>query len=189
MGIEIYTAASEDSDHQPPKDATEKYAQLSSELTWTCRVANCDCPGSLDLSRDFEGYGFDDPLFLQVSIMHVGWSVYFIVVFAVINLNMFVLLGRGAGLQRLSIGNQLALFSVANALSIASGEVAADWLLPYKLFGHVMNFGQPLYAYLLFWLDIAILIVLALWILSKKTKRRRPRTGTRAHTPNAEPPS
>ena len=67
---------------------------------------------------------------LQVNISHEGWSVYFILLFTIVNLITMVLLGKAVGLGAASPVIQLLLFSFAIASSVSSGEVAADWLFP-----------------------------------------------------------
>src|SRR6266404_1073944 len=84
FGVEIYTSTIDPDKYVPPKDSTEKYKELSSEVSWSCHVANVQCPAAIDLESD---YGFvRQPDFLEVSVIHMGWSVYFIIIFDVLNL-------------------------------------------------------------------------------------------------------
>ena len=174
FGLEIYTAAQAPDEptvgRAPQQDATEKYKTLYSELSWSCHVAGVECPGSVDLNRDLDFIGGDAPWFLQVNISHEGWSVYFILLFTILNLITMVLLGKAAGLGAASPVIQLLLFSLAIASSVSSGEVAADWLFP-GTFEAILDLGQPLYAYIIFWLNVVIIFGLAAVSFWKRIKR------------------
>jgi hypothetical protein len=174
--IEIYTAAADPNGYSAPKDSTESYKELSSEVTWTCHAANVECPASLDLQRDFDYMDFNEPSFLQVYVMHTGWSVYFIVLFTILNLIVLVLLGRTAGLSDRPPATQLILFSLAIASSISSAEILADWLLPYHVFGIRLHDSQPAFAWLIFAVNITIIVWMAVISIRKRrtTRRKRP---------------
>ncbi|MDT5060206.1 MAG: hypothetical protein QOH63_665 [Acidobacteriota bacterium] len=173
LGIEIYTAAAEGTDSVIPADSVEKYKTLSSEISWSCHVAGVECPGTWDLDVDFDYWGFNAPWYLQVNVTHRGWSVYAILLFSIISLLLMVLLARASGWQTVSPIIQIVLFSMAIALSISSAEVAADWLFPNLFYD-----GQPVYAWVIFWLDVSAIIVLAvvaIWKRKRKIARlRRP---------------
>lgn len=173
MGVEIYTSAADPNTYVSPKDSTEKYAELSSEIDWSCHVANVECPGQVDLHRDYEYAGFDQPSFLEINVMHQGWSVYFIVLFTIVNLVVLVLLGRGAGFQKISSWLQLFFFALAIAFSISSAEIMADWLLPYRVFGMKVFDGQPSIAWIIFWSNILIMVLLLVLAMVKKKKPKR----------------
>lgn len=171
--IEIYTAA-KDAAVPPtstPKTSVEKYKDLSSEISWSCHVAGVQCPGSWDFDIDFDYLGFDGPWYLQVYVSHQGWEIYFILLFTIANLITMVLLAKAVGFQRLGMVSQLLLFSVAIAASVGSADVASDWLFP-----DIFDFGQPLYAYVIFWVDIGIVLVLGVVAVLKRKSRNSLRT-------------
>jgi hypothetical protein len=178
FGIEIYTSA-QDSDNSKlpaptPPDQAEKTRRLHSEISWSCHVAGVQCPGQWDFGLDFEFLGTDAPWFLQISVDHEGWAVYVIVLFTVVNLLLMVLLAKTARLGEARPAIQVILFSLAIASSLASAEVATDWLFPDRILGVVFDLGQPLFAYTIFWLNVSIIIGLAaISILKKKRVRRR----------------
>jgi hypothetical protein len=170
LGIEIYTATADNSNSVPITDSAEKYRILSSEVTWSCHVAGVECPGTLDLGIDFDYLGFNAPWYLQVYVTHEGWSVYAILLFSIMSLLSMVLLAKAAGLQEANAITQILLFSIAIASSITSAEVAADWLFP-----DLLDIGQPILAWVIFWLNISAIIVLAIVaIWRKKRKAVRP---------------
>lgn len=173
FAIEIYTAAANPDSPAPPKDPVERYRLLSSEITWDCHVAGAQCPGELDLKVDYgDPLKEDVPLMLQVSIRHEGWGVYLILVFSVFGLLLMVLLAKSAGLQRTSPVIQIVLFSLAIALSIASAEVASDWLITDRILGVVWDEGQPVYAYIVFWTEVCIILALAAVSIRTRGKRK-----------------
>jgi hypothetical protein len=177
LGIEIYTAAADETSPKAPADPVEKYKVLSSEVTWSCHVAGVECPAHYDLDIDFDYLGLNEPSFLQVSINHQGWGVYFILFFTVVRLILQVLLAKSAGLHKSAPVIQLFLFSIAIALSMAASEVASDWLITDRVFGVELDFGQPIYAYILFWVNAAVIVLLAvisIWRRSRKMSRLRP---------------
>lgn len=173
-GVEIYTSAAEPTNYSAPKDSTEKYKELSSEITWSCHIANVECPGTLDLERDFEFLGLNEPSFLQVHVLHQGWSVYAIVVFTIVNLVVLVLLSVTAGFKKLATSLQLTMFCCGIALSLASAEVLADWLLPYRLFGMKVFEEQPLYAWVIFWGYISVILALLVISIMRSKRQKRP---------------
>jgi len=144
FGVEIYTAAAPG--YSPPADNTAKYNELGSEVTWAGRIAGVECPGKFNLQRDFPYAAFNNPEFLQVTVIHQGWSVYFILLFLVVNLVVLVMLAKTTGLGSTSALTQLLFFSLGVILSLSSAEIAADRLLPLKIFGHAMEFDQPWFA-------------------------------------------
>ncbi len=167
LGIEIYTAAADSSDSAAPADSAERTVSLYSEIEWSCHVAGVECPGTLDL--DFDYFGLNTPWYLDVNINHKGWAVYSILLFSIISLLLMVLLGKAAGLQAAPPIIQIILFSIAISSSIASAEVAADWL-----FEDMFYSGQPIYAWVIFWFNILIIIVLAI-IAFLKRRNKMPR--------------
>jgi hypothetical protein len=178
LGLEIYTSTAEPGNYVAPKDSTEKYKELSSEVSWSCHIANIECPGQVDLQRDYDYAGFDQPTFLEVNVMHMGWSVYFIVLFDILNLIVLIVLARSAGFPSFPSWLQLILFALGIALSIATAEIMADYLLPLRVFGIRFYVEQPLYAWIIFWANIAIMIVLlVISILRKRKTKRRSRSG------------
>ena len=175
LGIEIYTAATNENSPAPPADSTERYKVLSSEVKWSCHVAGVQCPGTVDIEEDLSHMGINDPDFLQVFIFHRGWGVYSIILFTIISLLLQVLLAKAAGLHKATPILQIFLFSIAITSSMASAEVAAQALFPDPIIGS----DQPIYAYILFWLNILVIIILAaisIWIRKKKRARARRRT-------------
>lgn len=166
LGVEIYTASAEGVTSSPPTDSIEKYKSLSSEISWSCHVAGVECPSTENLDDDFDYFGFNAPWYLQVSIAHEGWSVYAILLFSVISLLLMVLLAKASGLQRINPIIQIILFSIAAVLSISSAEVIADWLLPNLFYE-----GQPIYAWIIFWLNISAIIVLAIAAAWKRKRK------------------
>lgn len=96
--------------------------------------------------------------------------MYFIVLFTIVNLLLMVILGKTARLHEAMPLIQVVLFSLAVASSIASAEIAADWLFPDSVFGILLDLGQPLYAYIIFWLNVSIIIGLAAIPILKKKK-------------------
>jgi hypothetical protein len=175
LGVEIYTAAAKDTSPAPPTDPVEKYKVLSSEVRWDCHVAGVQCPGTVDLNVDLgDPLGEDVPWFLSVAIRHEGLGVYLILLFTIISLLLMVLLAKSIGLQKAAPITQIFLFSIAVALSMASAEVASDWLITDRILGIAIDVGQPVYAYVILWLDIAVIIFLAaMYILKRKNKRAR----------------
>src|SRR5207248_3750304 len=103
------------------RKVTEEYKELSSEISWSCHLANVECPAAIDLGIDYDFVS--QPEFLEVSVIHIGWSVYFIVVFDILNLIVLVVLARSAGIQDLASWLQLLLFALAIAFSIATAEI------------------------------------------------------------------
>lgn len=177
LGIEIYTAATNDTNPSTPVNPSERYKLLTSEISWSCHVAGIQCPGSWDRATDFDYLELDEPAFLKVYINHQGWGVYSILLFTIASLLLQVLLAKAAGMQKASPIIQIFLFSVAIALSMASAEVAADWLFTYRLaFGVYVHRDQPIYAYVIFWLNISVIVILT--VLSIR-KRKNKRTWTR----------
>lgn len=164
LGIEIYTAAKNSTSTPTPTNSVEKYEVLSSEIKWSCHVAGVECPGTVNFDVDYNYLGLDRPAFLQVYVMHEGWGVYFILLFSIVNLHLLVLLAKYAGMNKATPIIQIILFSLAIALSIASGEVASDWLFPYML----LAFDQPIYAYMIFWVNISTIVVLAVISVRKE---------------------
>ncbi len=177
LGVELYTSTTETDSYTAPKDSTEKYKELSAEVTWSCHMANVECPGQIDLQRDYDYAGFGQPSFLEVYVMHQGWSVYFIVLFTIVNLIVLVLLARTAGFQKFASWLQLLLFALGIASSIASAEIMADWLLPFRVFGVRLHDEQPVYAWIIFWTNISIMVaLLAISILRRRKTKRRNRS-------------
>ena len=172
-GVEIYTAAADPSSYSAPRDTTEKYKELSSEVTWNCHIANVECPGSYDLEKDFEFLGVGEPSFLQVYVMHQGWSVYAIVFFTILMLVALVLVGAAAGLKSLATPGQILLFCCGIALSLASAEVLADWLFPYRVFGTKLYEEQPVYAWIILWGYVLIVTALAITSMVRAKGRKR----------------
>ncbi len=181
LGVEIYTSATE-GNYTAPKDSTEKYKELSSEVTWSCHVANVECPGQIDLQRDYDYAGFDQPSFLEVYVMHQGWSVYFIALFTIINLIVLVLLAKTAGFQNFAAWLQLLLFALGIASSVASAEIMADWLLPFRVFGVRLFDEQPIYAWIIFWTNNLIMVALLAISLLRRRKTKRRQRSSRAQS-------
>jgi hypothetical protein len=173
LGIEVYTAAANKASPTTSTDSLEKYKVLSSEVTWSCHVAGVQCPGTVDWDLDFEYLKLDAPGFLQVIIHHEGWAIYFILLVSIVSLLLLVLLARSSGLHKAMPIIQIALFSVGTALSIASAEVAADWLFQDSMFDPDQE--QPIYAYIIFWLNILALIALAALSIWRRQNKKRVR--------------
>jgi hypothetical protein len=167
LAIEIYTAATKDSPLSP-NTAGEKYEALSKEVNWSCHVAGVQCPSPLDFDLDLGNvWGVNDPWYLQVYIMHTGRSVYSILFFSIVSLLMMVLLAKASGLQKASPIIQIVLFSIGIASSIASAEVISQWLFP-----EWFDLGQPVYAWVIFWSNLSIIIVLALVAIWKRKSQK-----------------
>lgn len=192
LGIEIYTAAVDETSPTTPLEPLERYKVLNSEISWSCHVADVQCPAGYDLDVDFDYMGLNEPAFLQVSINHQGWGVYLILLFTITNSLLLVLLAKTAGMQKAATIVQFFLFSIGTALSVASAEVATDWLITDRILGIEFDFGQPIYAYVIFWLDISVIFVLAtVSIWKRKGKRvrirRRVRPADEEVVANSEP--
>lgn len=154
-GIEIYTSRS---NINVQSNQLDKSKSIYSEISWKCHVAGVQCPGIIDLDIDFDHYRDSVPDFMDVSIYHNGWAVYFILVFSVVSIISYVIFTNHERFDKFSNFTRYSLFSVAIVFSIASAEVAADWFFEDPIFKH----DQPLFAYIIFWLNIVIIIVLAL---------------------------
>jgi hypothetical protein len=172
FGVEIYTSSNDPANYTPPRDSTEKYKEISSEISWSCHVASVECPGQVDLQRDYDYAGFDEPAFLEVYVMHQGWSVYFMVLFCIVNLITLVLLAKSAGIQNVAAWLQLVLFALGIASSIASAEIMADWLLPFRVFGIKLYDEQPAAAWIIFWSNISIMAILLMISILRKRKAK-----------------
>lgn len=159
LSIDVYTAAMDPSNYAPLSDELERYKEREGEIKWTCHIASVECPGHFDFERDSDP-SINQPAFLQVAIQHVGWSVYAIVLFAVVDLLALTLLGKRGGFSRFPTYVQLISFSIAITLSICSGEILADSIFPYRMFGMRIYDGQPMYAWVILVLNGVVLAAL-----------------------------
>jgi hypothetical protein len=172
--VEIYTAARTDA-QTPPAPMSSKHGghqKAEKEITWACHVKNVQCPAefTLDLNRPRLN---ESMWFLRVRVNHHGWAIYFIIIFALVNLIALLQLAKKAGIVESSkVGKgqpfslrEILLISVAFVLSLSVAEVAAD-----KLFNGSGLDRQPHIAWVV-WV-INLLCFFGLIVVRKLTQRR-----------------
>jgi hypothetical protein len=178
MTVEIYTVAAHDVTKGSSETKQPPSVSPYSEVKWSCHVAGAICPDKIDIDFDYGSLGVSKYSFLHVSVEHEGWSVYFVLLFSVLSILSHFTLAKAARLQNSTFAVQLILLSLAIILSIASADVAADWLYPRLFEGYI---DQPIYAWILFWLNVAAIIALTvIAIVKRKSRKSRVRVSSTA---------
>ncbi|MDX6405023.1 MAG: hypothetical protein QOH70_2478 [Blastocatellia bacterium] len=171
--VEIYTSSSLGNDKSGASPETRKSKEeqstsdiLYGDVTWSCHLAGVRCPAE----RTIEGnvLGFGNPWFLQVYVYHIGWSVYFITAFTILNLILLIALAKSAGIQKATKPVQIFLFALAVVLSMASSEMVSFWLGLDSPFDF-----ENLAETIIFGLDVAIVFTLSVFIFLKRVNRRK----------------
>ena len=168
--VEIYTA-SRNSDPKAPKSpptggepvADDQYS-IASEINWSCRIAGIACPARFEFELDNIPLS-EGPWFLEYEIYHRGWSIYFIVLFTIINMIMILILAKNSkAVQAITLKEVFVLsFAVISTMSVS--EILADWLFN----DHPLS-TQPIIARVQLAVHICLFIALALPILVRRYK-------------------
>jgi hypothetical protein len=174
FGVEIYTSSSDDaiarSSPTPVPHSIEEYRVLESEVGWNCRIAGVKCPATLDLDLDLGGW--IQPWYLQVHLAHNGWAVYGLVFFTTVNLVLLVVLARSGPIGRTRNTTQIFLLAVAVPMSLGYAEILVYWLIP-----QMIPVEQQWGVQTVFWLNLAILILMAFMAIRERKRNRRISSG------------
>jgi hypothetical protein len=169
--VEIYTSArlpdtkaakSPVTMNTPDKKVSSQ--NLSSEITWSCRIADIKCPAPFRLELDHIRFN-EVPWFLQFQIRHYGWAIYFMVFFTVLNVILLLILAKSARvIQPMSV-KEILIFSLGVVSSLAVSEILADWL-----FNHNNLNKQPFISRMQLLAHVILFIVLLFPIVLRKIK-------------------
>jgi hypothetical protein len=167
FGIEMYTSANGTATQV---NSSEQYDALSHEISWSCHVAEIKCPASLDLNLDLGDLGFNKPWYLQIFIYHYGGGVYVLALLTTVNLLVLVALARATRLRRSRAMIQFLLLGIAVPLSFFSGEVSVHWIIDEYPFNMEQEWGIQA----LFWVNVALIVLLSSVAIFTKRMKRRP---------------
>jgi hypothetical protein len=172
--IEIYTAANNPVAQKsktpvsPTPEINDTTKSALPEITWTCRVAGVKCPAPF--ARQSTSMRASEKLwFLKVKINHRGWSIYFIVLFTIINTILLFKLAQHNGAARPRSMKELFIIALAIASSLSAAEVLADRLFNSKSVG-----TQPLISTIQLSLHGLLFLLLALPIVIRRRIKNTP---------------
>jgi len=152
FGIEIYTATNETPSTNV--SGTHQTVDLWSELTFECHIAGVQCP-----ANDFSALeAFERPWFLQVYVIHAGWTVYGLLFFMILNLVLLSSLARRSGLGHLGTPTRISLLAIATVLSFFTAEIVVYWgMRPGPL---MLAIEPPWWMYSIVALNVIVIILL-----------------------------